>query len=405
MAWVERRGNKFLVRWDIGTGDTRKKSALSFDSKEAAEQFKKKLEYEASIGISFDPSSMTFNEYLEHWLNFHKDNLKPKTIASYRSNIKCHIAPHLGQIKLIKLTPLHLQSCYSLLLKEGKVDLLTRQRDHSDPKIIKNAETRLKKLQTSDKKGLSSTSVVYIHRIIHKALNQAVKWQMVARNVADAVEVPKPEDPNIQYLNRDQVNKFISLIKESPDYPLIAAAVMTGMRQGEILGLRWQDVDFEHGVLHIRQQLQYLPESGFFFKEPKQNSKRDVPIQLPLQAILRKVKKEQDEIKSIYAESEAEYNDLDLVFCGADGSPLDGCGVTKRFQRLLVKNEFPKIRFHSLRHTFATMCRGAEINMEDIQDLLGHADISTTKKMYTHVEIEPLKRAMDKLSQYLESDP
>ncbi|MFY9447232.1 MAG: tyrosine-type recombinase/integrase [Dethiobacteria bacterium] len=104
--------------------------------------------------------------------------------------------------------------------------------------------------------------------------------------------------------------------------------------------------------------------------------------------------------KEIY---KTDYQNDDLVFCNLDGQPMDGTGLTKRFQKLLKENGFPKIRFHALRHTFATMCRAAGMEIADIQDLLGHADISTTKNMYTHIEIDTLKKAMDKFTQYLES--
>lgn len=407
MAWIEKQWNKYHVCWRVKTSSGTKKRSLSFDSKAAAERYKLKLEYEASVGISFDPSNMTFGEYLDYWLPIHaesrKKTLKPKTKASYQSNIVCHIKPHLGNIKLTKLAPLHLQTFYDTLLKEGRQDLLKRQVESEDPEEVKTAKTKLAKIEAGKMQpGLSATSVAYIHRIINASLKQALRWQMVGTNIAEAVEPPQPEPADIEYLDRGQVGKFLAIIKESPDYPIIATAIMTGMRQGEILGLRWQDVDFDKGLIHVRQQSQYTPEKGFFFTAPKQNSKRDVPMQLPLSSILRTVKKEQDAIKSVYEEVEAEYHDLDLVFCREDGSQLDGCLVTKRFQKLLTKNGFPRIRFHSLRHTFATMCRGAGIAMEDIQDLLGHADISTTKKMYTHVEIEPLVRAMDKLSEYMD---
>lgn len=169
--------------------------------------------------------------------------------------------------------------------------------------------------------GLSSTSVAYQHRIIHKALDQAVKLQMVIRNVADAVESPQPRKQEIQYMRIDTVNKFLSVNKGSPDYPIIVAAIFTGMRQGELLGLRWEDIDFNVGTISVRQQLQYIPEKGHFFKEPKRESQRSIPMPLPLSSLLRQVRKEQETIKAIYEEAAQEkegnneYKDNDLVFC------------------------------------------------------------------------------------------
>jgi len=120
---------------------------------------------------------------------------------------------------------------------------------------------------------------------------------------------------------------------------------------------------------------------------------------LPLNAIFRKIEKEQERLKSTFGEDD--YKDLGLIFSNPNGSPMDGTALTKRFQALLKANDLPKIRFHSLRHTFATMARASGVPIEDIQDLLGHADISTTKSMYTHVEIEPLRTSINKFTDYL----
>jgi integrase len=394
MAWIEKRGNKYRVYWDVGTPDNRKRRVESFDTSKEAEQFKKKIEYEASIGLCIDISRMTVAEYLDYWLKFHKKNLEPKTLASYNCEIKNHIKPHLGNLKLIKLAPLHLENYYYFLLEEGKVNLIERQDSTGRMK------DRIEKMRKEGKAGLSVTTVRYHHRIIHKALNQALKWQMVPRNAADAVEPPKIVKKEIEHMKKDQVNKFIECIKGSSDYPVIAAAIFTGMRQGELLGLKWENVDFDAGIIHVKEQLQYLPDRGYFFKPPKQHSVRDIPMPLPLGYILRQVKKEQERLKEIY---KTDYQNDDLVFCNLDGQPMDGTGLTKRFQKLLKDNGFPKIRFHALRHTFATMCRAAGMEIADIQDLLGHADISTTKNMYTHIEIDTLKKAMDKFTQYLGS--
>lgn len=402
MAWIEKRGNKYKVYWDVPDKDTRSRRVLSFDSSAEADTFKKKLEYQQSIGIIFDPVKMTVGEYLDHWLLIHQDNLAPKTYASYKCEIENHIKPHLGRTKLLKLTPMQLQNYYVTAQKEGKANVIKRRlaNEKMDPRMRKRAENRLAKLIEEGKSGLSPTTVNYHHRILHKALKQAYRWQMVGHNLADAVEPPKPIEVEIEYMRKHQVHQFIEAIKDCADYPVILAALFTGMRQGELLGLRWQDVDLSRGLIFIRQQAQYLPGRGFFFKEPKQNSKRTIPIPLPLNSALRQVQKDQIKYKSIYLK---DYKEYDLIFCNPDGSPQEGTALTKRFQKLLEQNGLPKMRFHSLRHTFATMCRAAGMNIEDIQDMLGHAEYNTTKKMYTHIEIEPLRKAMTKFEKYMES--
>jgi len=416
MAWIEKRGKKWRVNWDIGTPENRDRRVASFDTPEEANQFKKKVEYELSTGTYIDVSKMTVGEYMDHWIRLHGDKLEPMTLNSYKHQIKNHIKPRLGKIKLAKLSPLHLVDFYQHELLEGKADV-TRTRmekmikdqgaeQAKKSRNYKRAEKQLEKMKNEGTAGLSPTSVNYLHRILHKALKQAVKWQMVGRNVADAVDPPPKNKTELSYLHKQHVKAFISLIQDSSDYPIISAAIFTGMRQGELIGLRWQDIDFDHAIIHIRQQIQYLPETGRKPKKPKRGKMRDIPLPLNMNALLRKVKKAQDVIKEIYSEANKKdeqsekYQDQDLVFCNYSGSPLDGTALTKRFQKLLVENGFEKIRFHSLRHTFATMARAAGIPLEDLQDLLGHADISTTKNMYVHIEIEPLRKSMSKLEEY-----
>ena len=401
MAWIEKRGTKYRVVWDTGTPDDRTRRVETFDVWDDADKYRKKIDYQDSLGITFDPSKMTVGEYLDYWLKLHGDKLAPKTFKSYQCEISNHIIPLLGKVKLSKLKPLQLQNYYAGLLASGRADLLQREADKL-PEGNKR-EALEKRIRDMKQLGLSTTTVRYHHRIIHKALQQAVKWQMVSRNVADAVELPKPVPPKIDYLRKEDIHTFIKIIKDSPDYPAIAVAIFTGMRQGEILGLRWKDIDLDRGVIHVRQQLQYLGKDGFDFHDPKRGSRRDIPMPLPLNGIFRYVAREQDRLKSIYAESETnEYKDLGLIFCNHDGSEMEGSGLTKRFQALLVKAGLPKIRFHALRHTFATMCRAAGMELADIQDLLGHADISTTKKMYAHIELETLRKSMDKFTEYMD---
>ncbi len=417
MAWIEKRGKKYRVCWDVGTPDDRKRRTESFDTPEEADQHKKKIEYQMSIGIYIDVSKMTFGEYLDYWLKHHGPKLGPKTLESYEGEIKNHIKPGLGKIKLAKLAPLHLQEFYSHLQLEGKANVRRRQIEVLQKEYdaaVKNklpakeqkrihgnltrAKARLEKMIEEGRGGLSNTTINYHHRIIHKALEQAMKWQMVAQNVADAVEAPKPDDVEIDYVKRHELEQFIACIKSSVYYAIYMVAIFTGMRQGEILGLKWQYVDFDAGIIKVRQQLQYTAKKGYSYPKPKQKSIRDIPMPLPLNAILRQVRKEQERLREIYDDK---YEDNNLVFCTPEGRPLNRSLITRSLSDTLEKHGFKHIRFHALRHTFATMARAAGVPMEDIQDLLGHADISTTKNMYTHVEIEPLRKSVDKLTEYM----
>jgi len=409
MAWIEKRGNKWRVGWDIGTPKNREKRVESFTTPEEADQFLKKIEYELSIGTYIDVTKMTVSEYFDHWLRLHGDKLEPMTLSSYEHQIRNHIKPILGKHRLSKLSPLHLQDHYAKELKEGRSEMVKLKKaldglkDKTDKVSVKKRtkiEDKIKAMTNNGKAGLSPTSVNYQHRIIHKALKQAVKWQLVARNVADAVDPPKKARANIDYLKKEQLNIFLTAIKASADSPVISAAVMTGMRQGELLGLKWADIELEVGVIHVHDQMQYLPKKGKFLKDPKQHSKRSIPMSLPLNMIFRKVEKEQERLKKDVYDGD-KYKNNDLIFCNPDGSPIEGTALTKRFQKLLKDNKLPKVRFHSLRHTFATMARAAGVPIGDIQDLLGHADISTTKSMYTHVEIEPLKKSINMFTNYL----
>lgn len=417
MAWIEKRGKKHRVCWDVGTGEERKRRVESFDTLDEADQYKKKIEYQMSIGIYIDVTKMTFGEFLDYWLNHHGTKLAPKTIESYRSEIKNHIKPRLGNIKLAKLAPLHLQELYSHLRLDGKASVRRRQIEELQKeydvavkdKLPINEQKRIKEnldrakvrmdvmIKTKDC-GLSNTTINYHHRIIHKALRQAMKWQMVAQNVADAVEAPKPDDVEIDYVKRHELEQFIACIKSSIYFAIYMIAIFTGMRQGEILGLNWDCVDFDSGIIKVRLQLQYTVAEGYRFPKPKQKSIRDIPMPLPLNAILRQVRKEQERLKEIYKDK---YEDNNLVFCTPDGRPLNRSLISRNLSRTLKEHGFKHVRFHALRHTFATMARAAGVPMEDIQDLLGHTDISTTKNMYTHVEIEPLRKSVNKLTDYM----
>lgn len=421
MAWIEKRktksGTKYRVGWDIGTPEKRERRFSElFDSYEDAKNFRSQKEVELQSGAYIEPTKMTVRQYFEYWLEIRPKKLSDKTEESYRCEFKNHIGPELGDYKIKKLAPLHVQTYYKKMLEEGRVLVLKRQIAEIEKKIeatppgqhrnrqirrLDRAKERLETMIREGKCGLSSTTVNYHHRILHKMFQQAVKWRDLQFNICDAVEPPSPEQKEMSFLTREEISKFLESIKTSYMSGIFLTAIFTGMRRGEILGLKWQDIDFDAGIIHVRRQLQYTKTKGYNLdKEPKRNSKRDIPMPLPLNVALRAIQKKQNEFRE-KLEDGTVWNEHNLVFCRGDGHPWYGSVITRELHRVLDENGIKRIRFHDLRHSFATAARNSGVSIEDLQDMLGHAEINTTKKMYVHKDVKPLQRAMDRLSEYL----
>lgn len=341
--------------------------------------------------------NMTVGEYLDEWLKFKKTKLAPKTYHSYESEIKRHVKPEIGSIPLQELEAIDLQKYYYTLETEGRIKQEDVKREKVKPKRIR--KKKIKENENTKPAGLSQRTVTYHHRILSAALKQAVKWKMIPYNPALNVDPPTFEKKEMSVLHREELDRFLKIIKEHQDFNIIFTAVMSGMRQGEILGARWQDVNFDTGLIEVKQQLQYLPEKGFFFKTPKTpKSKRQIPMQLPLNKMLREIKKEQIKYRSEFLE---DYQEYDLVFCRPNGDPWDGGKISNRFKELITDFGRPDMRFHDLRHTFAALALAAGVTMDKLQRIMGHESITTTIDMYGHFSPDTLSEEMKKLSQYL----
>lgn len=342
--------------------------------KREAEKVMNELLYQLQTGTYIDPTNISVAEYLRQWLTTYVDqNLAPKTIRTYRMEVENHIIPSLGMIPLDKLSPLHLQDYYTKKLSSGRKD--------------------------GKKGGLSARSVNYHHRIIREALKHACQWQLVGHNVADAVRAPRFKKQEMYVLSREQLLELLDNIKDHRDYQVIYTAVFTGMRQGELLGIRWGDVDFFKATINVRQQLQYIPGQGYSFKTPKTDKgRRQIPLGGSLLQMLKEIKKEQAKEKLLHGPS---YADFDLVFCLDNGKPLDPNNLTKRFKKLIAKHGHPTMRFHDLRHSCATLFLAAGVDAKKVQDILGHESIRTTLDVYGHVLPSMQRDAVDRLNDFM----
>ncbi len=252
---IKKDNNNWNVVFDLGkdpiTGKRKQKRKRGFKTKKEAEKYMTEQLNAIDKGTYFEPSEMTLSEYLDYWVENHaKPNTAKRTYENYQYMINLHLKPILGHIKISKLQPSHLQEYYAQKLSNGK----------------------------TDKGGLSAQSVKHHHRLIFKALKDAVKWQLIVRNVAEAVTPPKTRKVEMQTWDNEQVKTFLNVSKDSPYYPIYLTAINTGMRRGEVLGIRWQDIDFDNNIIYVRQSLQEVKEEGLTFKEPKSGKSRSITI-------------------------------------------------------------------------------------------------------------------------------
>lgn len=317
--------------------------------KKEAEKFLTEKLRELDTGILFDSKNINVRQYFNYWFEQHcLTKLSPTTYESYRRNLDNYILEELGHIKLEDLQPMHLQSFYT----------------------------------KCSKKGLSNKTILYFHRIIHCALNQAMKWQFVIRNVADCVDTPKPKKYNAKFLNDKEVAELINTIVNTELYIPVMIAISTGMRRGEILGLTWKNVDLQNRIISVTQSL-YPTKEGLVILPPKtENSIRNISIPLTLVNILKDHHEEQNKMKDRLAK---DYQDNDLVCCLVDGQPLHPTTLNHKFHNLLRKHDLPLIRFHDLRHSHASLLLKEKVPAKVISERLGHSNVNITLNLYSHV--------------------
>jgi integrase len=234
-----------------------------------------------------------------------------------------------------------------------------------------------------------------LHSLLHSALENAVKWNLVGRNVCDLVSPPVPKRHEIQPLTPEQAQRLLRAAREHKLETLLTLALATGMRRGELLGLRWQDIDFEVGCLHVRHSVGRVGRYGMIKSEPKtQRGRRK--IMLPA-FVLEALRQHQQQQHAAREEAGSDWQEKDIVFAGRNGKYFDLNGLDYHFKRLLKSAGLPNIRFHDLRHSAATILLSMGVHPKVVQELLGHSNISITLDIYSHVLPSIQQEAMNKL--------
>jgi integrase len=335
----------------VGTNSDGKPKRKTFTAatREEAKNLLNEALHKQAHGLPVAPERQTVAVYLKRWLTeFKESQTRYSTLERYKQLIGRHIEPALGKIILSKLTGLDVQTMMNAALKSG----------------------------------LSPRSVQYIHTTLRQALDQAMKLDLVERNVASLVDPPSVSRHEITPFDQDQTLDFLKAIDGHRFQCLFLVALATGLRQGELLGLRWQDLDLKAGVLNVRHGLQRQQGKLVLIETKTEKSRRALPLAPIAWDALKAQLYTEKRLRSAHG---GDWNADGFVFTSKTGTPLDATNVSHEFRKLLATTKLPQIRFHDLRHTCATLLLLQGVDMNTIKDILGHSQISLTMNTYAHV--------------------
>jgi integrase len=332
---IYKRGNRWCAQVSV---NGRRLTKYSDTQTEVREWLKETIN-QADNGIAVTPQ--TLGEFLDAWLEAVKPSLRLRTYETYRSNIRHHLRPKLGRIKLRDLRPDHIQRYYADELRAG----------------------------------VGVPTVRLSHAVLHRALAYSVKWNLLARNVVDAVAPPKEETPEMSVWNADQVKCFLRTIQGHRWETLFYLAVTTGMRQGELLGLLWSDLDWDTGQLRIQRQAY----RGKLVELKTSSSRRLIALG---DVALQKLHERQEH--QAHEHEWGSWTEMGLIFTTRTGRPIGVASLYKIFKHFIHRAGLPEIRFHDLRHTAATLMLQRGVHPKIVQERLGHSNISMTLNIYSH---------------------
>jgi integrase len=317
--------------------------------------------HEQKQGMLATGPQQTLGAYLDRWVEqVIRLTKKPNTYKGYRSAVNSRLKPSLGHIKLQKLTVEHLQAFFAQM--QGEVA----------PNMIR-----------------------YLHSVLSSALNNAMRWGLINRNVASLVELPQAEPYEGQVLTVEQARKLLAAARGSRLDALLLVAVTTAMRRGELVALYWSDVDLEKGVLQVRHTLAWVSSMGYVVGEPKsKKGRRRIVLPGVVVEALKQHKVRQEQARVKMGEKWQEHG---LVFSNLHGGYFHPGSVWCLFKKLLKEAGLPDVRFHDLRHGVATVLLAAKIDLKAVSELLGHSSVAITADIYQKVLSEQKQEIVNKM--------
>ena len=361
---------RYTLGRDPGTGKQIQKSVYGKTEGEVARKLRA-ITHEIDQGAYTDPAKMTFGAWLDIWHSEYLGGVKASTAAQYEYQLRVHVKPALGAVKLSVLTAPMIQKLYN----------------------------------SSVRSGLSSKSVRNMHGVLHKALDQAVALQYIRFNPCDACTLPRVERQEIKPIEGSKVREFLQAIKGTANEDLLFVDIFSGLRQAELLGLTWDCVDFDKGTITVSKQLRKTRIHGgggtYEFTALKNDKTRMISPAKAVFDVLRRVqlRQKENQLKS----GGAWENPLNRVFTNALGGHLTSDTVYGNFKRIAKRIGIPSTRFHDLRHTFATLSLQNGDDIKTVSANLGHATVAFTLDVYGHVTEQMKKDSADRMQAFINS--
>ena len=357
----KRRDGRWEGRYTAGinpeTGKQVFKNVLGKTQAEVKEKLTKALAENQKLDFT-KQGKYNVAQWMDEWFeNVCKIRVRPSSHQTYRGYIDRHIAPNIGKIPLEKLSTMDLQKFYRRLLADGRVERIESK---------------------GQPKGLSAKTVRNISQVISSAMDFAVAQRILAENPCKAVALPKLEHKEMQTIPAAQLSAFLDEAKASGVYELYYIELATGLRRGELLGLKWEDIDLTAGVIRVRRQVSRI--DGKIVEAPlkTRNAYRTVTISPQAVEVLNAQK--------------AKTND-EYVFPSPNGGPISPDSVNNMLKRVLKRAGIPRVRFHDLRHTFATLALQNGVDIKTVSGMLGHFSAGFTLDTYAHVTTAAQKEA------------
>jgi integrase len=381
-----RKEARVTIGYDPETGKPKFQSFYGATRAEVAEKMTKAM-YELNIGARLDVNKVTLSGWLDRWLvDYMKLSLRPTAYQVYETNLRLHVKPHVGHITLKALQASDLQRLFNNLLKDGRA--ATEWDKDAHP-------------------GLALETVQKIRTIVKSALKQAVDSDLIIKNPATATKLPPMERKEVVPFTREEAEQFLSAARGNRIFAGYYLDIFAGLRRGEMLGLMWDDIDFQAGNFEIKRELVSFKDekTGKYildFQPPKTpKSRRTIPMTEDMVKVLKSHRAQQNEEKLFFG---AAYINENLVFCSEDGKRIWPRNFNRQYTSLMKSAGIAYKKPHTMRHTCASLLLEAGEELKNVQELLGHSRIAVTADIYAHVLEKSKKKALNRLNGLIKVD-